>query len=75
MDVTDSTSLYSIKHSRRSGKDSRRSGKDDIFTVDTTSFGASIAVESRIGAGTTFRVFFAAASRLDAVDGAAALTA
>jgi signal transduction histidine kinase len=36
------------------------------------SFGASIAVESRIGAGTTFRVFFPAVSQLDLVDGAAA---
>jgi signal transduction histidine kinase len=34
------------------------------------SFGASIAVESRVGAGTTFRIFFPAATELDAVEAA-----
>jgi signal transduction histidine kinase len=31
------------------------------------SFGASIAVETKIGSGTTFRVFFPAISQLDTV--------
>jgi signal transduction histidine kinase len=36
------------------------------------SFGASIAVESRIGAGTTFRIFFPAVTELDVVEVATA---